>query len=73
MFPDMMKRRQLLLTGLAAPAFLVPALRAGPATATDVAHFFNAKVTSAREWLARLEGKQTPVLSAFEDRRRKKR
>ncbi len=33
----------------------------GPATAADVAHFFGARVTRAREWLAALDGQLTPV------------
>ena len=33
----------------------------GPATATDVAHFFGARVTNARAWLALLEAELTPV------------
>ena len=33
----------------------------GPATATDVAHFFGARVTNAREWLAELDAELTPV------------
>ena len=33
----------------------------GPATATDVAHFFGARVTDTRQWLARIESDLTPV------------
>lgn len=33
----------------------------GPATAQDVAHFFNAKVSAARRWLGRLDAQLTGV------------
>ncbi len=33
----------------------------GAATATDVAHFFGARVSNAKLWLAELDGKLTPV------------
>ncbi len=33
----------------------------GPATATDVAHFFGARVSNANQWLAQLDGKLTRV------------
>ena len=33
----------------------------GPATATDVAHFFGARVTRAKAWLDRLEDELVPV------------
>ncbi len=33
----------------------------GPATATDVAHFFGARVTEARQWLAELSAQLVPV------------
>ncbi len=33
----------------------------GPATATDVAHFFGARVANTRQWLARIERELTPV------------